>query len=35
MAYPITATCIVGVNGKPCGGGSDAGNECGGEVKFE
>eukprot|EP00406_Dinophysis_acuminata_P076152 CAMPEP_0179254636 /NCGR_PEP_ID=MMETSP0797-20121207/23337_1 /TAXON_ID=47934 /ORGANISM="Dinophysis acuminata, Strain DAEP01" /LENGTH=41 /DNA_ID= /DNA_START= /DNA_END= /DNA_ORIENTATION= len=35
MEFPIRAVCNVGPGGKPCGGGSDAGNVCGGTVTFE
>mmetsp|Transcript_70626 Transcript_70626/g.138822 ORF Transcript_70626/g.138822 Transcript_70626/m.138822 type:complete len:174 (-) Transcript_70626:297-818(-) len=34
-AAAIKATCKVGPGGKPCSGGSDAGNECAGTVSFE
>lgn len=36
MSFPIKAECIVGPNGKPCGGGSDeaSGNVCQGLVVF-
>eukprot|EP00747_Dinoflagellata_sp_TGD_P162414 gnl/TRDRNA2_/TRDRNA2_179982_c0_seq1.p1 gnl/TRDRNA2_/TRDRNA2_179982_c0~~gnl/TRDRNA2_/TRDRNA2_179982_c0_seq1.p1 ORF type:complete len:177 (-),score=45.13 gnl/TRDRNA2_/TRDRNA2_179982_c0_seq1:141-671(-) len=35
MSYPIKAVCTVGPEGKPCDGGSDAGNACTGTVSFE
>merc|ERR1712146_689729 len=34
-SFPINAVCVVGPNGKPCGGGSDSNNQCGGTVTFE
>ena len=34
-SFPIKAVCVVGPNGKPCGGGSDSGNACTGTVTFE
>ena len=35
LKFPLKAICIVGPNGKPCSGGSDAGNQCTGTVMFE
>lgn len=34
-SYPIKATCVVGPNGKPCGGGAEGAPACGGTVNFE
>ena len=34
-SFPISATCEVAPNGKPCGGGAEAGTPCTGTVSFK